>query len=208
MHHVINLVPRPRLGSGHSPKAIITMKSFLTLTAVAALALSAPLAAQQPGPRFFVEGLGGVVVPTFDIADAAKTGGAFGAAVGYRLNPHWVLMGEFDYGMHKDKPTGTADINTAHYMAKVGYALSAPRDRGWDVLVNLGAGAVSFDVEGAPKTFTYVAINAGAKVAYSFNRSFALVLSPQGDIAFSKKSELATTNAWVWPVTAGLRVNF
>lgn len=186
------------------------MKSFLTLAAVAALALApaAPLAAQQPSPRFFIEGLGGAVVPTFDIADVAKTGGAFGAAVGYRLDPRWVLMGEFDYGMHKDKATGTADINTAHYIAKIGYALSEPRERGWNALVNLGAGAVSFDVQGAPKTFTYFAINAGAKLTYSFNRSFALVVSPQGDIAFSKKSELTTTNAWVWPFTAGLRVNF
>ena len=51
-------------------------------------------------------------------------------------------------------------------------------------------------------------INAGAKIAYNFNRSFAVVLSPQGDIAFSKKSELTTTNAWVWPFTAGFRANF
>ena len=37
---------------------------------------------------------------------------------------------------------------------------------------------------------------------------FALVLSPQGDIAFTKKDELGTDNAWVWPITAGLRLNF
>jgi len=184
------------------------MKSVLTLAALGALALSAPLAAQKPAPRFFIEGLGGAVVPTFDIADVAETGGAFGAAVGYRLNPRWVLMGEFDYGMHQDKATGTVDINTAHYMAKIGYALNAPRDKGWNVLVNLGAGAVSFDVQGAPSTYTYFAINAGAKLAYNFNRSIALVLSPQGDIAFSKKSEVTTTNAWVWPFMVGLRVNF
>ena len=60
----------------------------------------------------------------------------------------------------------------------------------------------------APRTYTYFAINAGAKLAYNFNRSIALVLSPQGDIAFSKKSEVTTTNAWVWPFMVGLRVNF
>jgi hypothetical protein len=184
------------------------MRRFLALAGVAALLSGRPLAAQQPASRIFLEGLGGAVVPTFDIADVAKTGGAFGAAVGYRLSPRWVLIGEFDYGMHKDKATGSVGINTAHYMAKIGYAPTGPRERGWDLLVNLGVGAVSFDVEGAPKTYTYFAINAGAKLAYNFNRSLALVLSPQGDIAFSKKSELTTTNAWVWPFTAGLRVNF
>lgn len=178
-------------------------KQFLTL---AALAFAAPLASQQPATPFFVEGLGGAAVPTFDIAKVAKTGGAVGATIGYWTTPRWVLMGEFDYGMHEGKPTGAADVTTLHYLGKVGYSLTGARDRGWDVLVNLGAGAVGFKVEGAPPTHTYFAINAGAKLAYNFNRSFALVLSPQGDIAFSKKSELTTTNAWVWPVTAGLRV--
>jgi hypothetical protein len=184
------------------------MQRFLTLAGIGVLALTAPLTAQEPATRFFVEGLGGAVVPTFDIADVAKTGGAFGAAVGYRLTPRWVLMGEFDYGMHKDKATGSVDINTLHYMAKVGYSLTGPRERGWEAIVNLGVGAVGFDVEGAPETNTYFAINAGAKITYNFNRSFAFVLSPQGDIAFSDEDELTTTNAWVWPFTAGLRVNF
>ena len=184
------------------------MQRFLTMAGIGVLALTAPLAAQEPATKFFIEGLGGVVVPTFDIADVAKTGGAFGAAIGYRVNPRWVVMGEFDYGMHKDKATGSADINTLHYMAKVGYSLTGPRERGWEAIVNLGVGAVGFDGEGATQTNTYFAINAGAKISYNFNRSFAFVLSPQGDIAFSDEDELTTTNAWVWPFTAGLRVNF
>jgi hypothetical protein len=178
------------------------------VAALAAAALTNPIAAQQPATRFFVEGLGGAVVPTFDIDDVAKTGAAFGAAIGYRLNDRWVLMGEFDYGKHKDKASGSTDINTLHYIAKVGYSLTGPKERGWEALVNLGAGAVTFDVEGSPENFTYFAINAGAKIAYNFNRSFAFVISPQGDIALSDEAELSTNNAWVWPVTAGLRVSF
>lgn len=181
------------------------------LLAVLTLALSAaPLAAQRanPTPRLFVEATGGGVVPTFDIADVAKTGGAFGAALGYQLNHRWVLIGEFSYGMHKDQATGSAEINTLHYMGKIGYSLTGPRETGLEALVNLGVGAVSFDVQGSPGTYTYPAINAGAKIAYHLTRSFAVVLSPQGDIAFSKKSELTTTNAWVWPFTVGLRLRF
>ena len=180
------------------------MKRYL-VAAAAVLLAAAPAAAQTP--NLFVEGLGGVVVPTFDIADVATTGGAYGAAVGVRLSPRWVLMGEFDYGMHKDEATESVDINTAHYMGKLGYSLTGPRERGWEAIVNLGAGAVSFDVEGVDR-YTYFAINAGAKLSYNFNRTFAFVLSPQGDIAFSKETELTTDNAWVWPVTAGIRINF
>ena len=157
------------------------MKRYL-VAAAAVLLAAAPAAAQTP--KLFVEGLGGVVVPTFDIGDVAKTGGAYGAAVGVRLSPRWVLMGEFDYGMHEDEPTGTVDIKTLHYVAKVGYSLTGPRERGWEAIVNLGAGAVTFDVEGGD-SYTYPAINAGAKLSYNFNRSFAIVFSPQGDIALS-----------------------
>jgi len=34
----------------------------------------------------------------------------------------------------------------------------------------------------------------------------SLLLSPQGDIAFTKQNELGTNNAWVWPFTAGVRL--
>ena len=177
------------------------MKRYFWGVAVAVLLAAQPLAAQD----MFVEALAGAAVPTFEIADVATTGTAFGAVVGYRLNPSWVLMGEFDYGMHEDEPTGTVDIKTLHYVAKVGYSLTGPRERGWEAIVNLGAGAVTFDVEGGD-SYTYPAINAGAKLSYNFNRSFAIVFSPQGDIALSDEDELGTTNAWVWPITAGVRI--
>ncbi len=157
-------------------------------------------------PKLFVEGLGGAVVPTFDIANTAKTGAMFGAAFGYELSPRWVLMGEFDYADHAAKATSAARIHTIHSMAKVGYSLTGAREQGWEALVNLGAGAVSFDVAGT--TNTYPAINAGAKITYNFSRNLGIVISPQGDIAFSRKADLNTTNAWVWPVSVGLRVRF
>ena len=177
-----------------------------------ALGLGAGSAAAQapssPAPKVFLEGRGGVVIPTFDIADVATSGAAFGATLGFRPDARWVLMAEFDYGAHEDDPTETVDIKTSHYLGKVGFTLTRPAERGWDVILNFGAGAVTFDVDGAPEKRTYFAINAGLKIAYQFNRSFALVLSPQGDIAFGDESEIGTSNAWVWPVTAGLRVSF
>lgn len=183
------------------------MKQILAVGALAVLAGAAPLAAQDTPRKLFVEALAGAAVPTFDIADVATTGGAFGGTIGYRLTPRWVLMGELDYGMHKDKPTETVDISTTHVIAKLGYALTPPASRGWDVILNLGAGVVNFDVDGAEGN-SYFAINAGAKLAYSVSPSFALVLSPQGDIAFTKENELGSKTAWVWPITAGLRLSF
>ena len=186
--------------------ARIGLAALAGLMLVWARPASAQSRSAPPAPRGFVEALGGAVVPTFDIADAAKTGPGFGAAVGYQLDPRWVLIGEFDYGDHKAKANSSIKIHTLHYMGKLGYSLTGQRERGWEALVNLGAGAVTFDVAGTKKT--YAAINAGAKIAYNFSRNFGFVLSPQGDIAFTKKADLNTTNAWVWPLTVGLRVRF
>lgn len=183
------------------------MYRAVSITA-AALLVSVPLAAQDAPPRVFLEGRAGAVVPTFGIADVATSGGAFGATIGYHLSPRWILFGEFDVGSHEDEATGNVDIATRHYVAKLGYSLTGPRTKGWEVALNVGVGAVSFDVDGAPEGFTYPAINAGAKISYNFSRSFALVLSPQGDIAFSDEDELTTSAAWVWPFTAGLRIRF
>ena len=183
------------------------MRIVSTMSTLLVTALAVPLAGQAPGGRYFVEARAGAAVPTFDIADVAKTGTAFGATAGVRLSPRMTLFAELDRGMHQDKATGSTDITTMHYMAKVGYSLTGRRDRGIEVAVNLGAGAVGFDIEGGP-SYTYPAINAGAKITYAFSPAFAFVLSPQGDIAFTKEDELTTTNAWVWPVTVGLRFTF
>ena len=186
----------------------MSYRPFLAALALAATVPLTPLAAQSaPARTAFIEVLGGAVVPTFDIADVATTGAAVGVAAGLRVSPRLILMGELDYGMHEDKATKSVDITTLHYIAKAGWSLTGPRDRGWETILNLGAGAVTFDVDGADR-FTYFAINAGAKVSYAFNPRVAFVLSPQGDIAFTKRDELTTDNAWVWPVTAGLRFTF
>lgn len=164
-------------------------------------------AAQTTASRFFLEGRGGAGVPTFDITDVITVGPMFGGTLGYYVTPNWVVMAEFDYGLHDDEPTETVDINTLHYMGKVGYSFTGQVERGWEALVNLGAGAMTFDVDGGDSN-TYFAINAGAKVAYNFTPMLAAVISPQGDIAFTDEEEVATSSAWVWPLTAGVRVRF
>jgi hypothetical protein len=73
------------------------------------------------------------------------------------------------------------------------------------VIVNAGAGALTFDVDGAGSS-TYPAINVGAKIGYRLSPRVQLLLSPQGDIAFTDEEDVGTSNAWVWPFTAGVRI--
>lgn len=186
--------------------------SGLTLAAAVAaesLALPAPAAAQSSSaeePGFSVEVRGGVNVPTFDIADVAEAGPSVGLGVGVALSERVWLLADGDLGFHGGE-AGGPDVNVYHYIGKVGYDVVAPGTSRWSFMVNAGAGAMSFDPD-APgaDTNTYFAINVGAKIGYALTGQVDLLLSPQGDIAFTDEDELTTDNAWVWPFTAGVRV--
>jgi len=175
----------------------------------AAFAAASPAQAQQ---RAALELHGGINVPTFDIADAAKAGPSFGGGLALQLTPKVWLFGEADFGSHggADLPGGGTgpDVDVSHFMGKVGYTVFRSADGKLAFLVNLGAGAMRFKVDGAESGNTYFAINAGGKLTYAVASRLDLVLSPQGDIAFTDEDILGTTNAWVWPVSAGVRVRF
>ena len=143
-------------------------------------------------------------VPTFDIADAADVGFGGGAGLGYRLNDRLRLMADFDLGIHGTDVSGF-NINTYHYMGKLG--IDVVNTERLLLTLNLGAGAVTFGGD-LPSSQTYFAINAGAKLGIRLSPSAELLLSPQGDIAFADEADLGTTNAWVWPLGAGVRFNF
>lgn len=171
----------------------------------------AVMVAQSETPNWWLEARGGSSVPTFDIADAVDAGPSFGAGVGVRVAPRVWLMGDVDFGFHPgaDLAVGSSgpDVDVYHFMAKAGFELLQPGTSPWSVVVNLGAGVLNFRPEGSDSK-TYPAINAGAKIGYRASPRITLLLSPQGDIAFTDEAELGTSNAWVWPFTAGLRVNF
>lgn len=171
---------------------------------VAAAFVQGAAAQSQTTAKLALEVRGVAVVPTFDIADAADIGPGFGAGLGYRVAEKVSLMADFDMGIHPT-PTPNSDINTLHYMAKVGYDVFVGERV--TVTANLGAGVVQFGGD-LPETKSYFAINAGAKIAVALSDAVDLLISPQGDIAFTKEAELGTTNAWVWPFGAGLRFRF
>lgn len=187
-------------------------RNLRTITiALGVAALPAVALAQNGQPRVSLEVRGGANVPTFDIADAAKTGPSFGGGLDLKLGSRFHLLAEGDFGFHKgaDLPAGGSgpDVDVFHFIGKVGIDLLDEETTPWIFMVNAGAGALSFSVEGA-STFTYPAINVGAKIGYRVSDHFAVIVSPQGDIAFSDAAELGTDNSWVWPFAAGFRVRF
>ncbi len=183
----------------------------IALVAASVTLLTIPSAARaqaEPG-RVTLEARGGLNVPTFDISDAVDAGPSVGIGAAVQIRPRIYLLGDLDLGFHSgaDLPGGASapDVKVYHYMAKVGYALLAEGSSPWSLIVNAGAGAMTFDVDGAGSN-TYPAINVGAKIGYRVSPRVSLLLSPQGDIAFTKDAELGTSNAWVWPFTAGIRL--
>ena len=176
---------------------------------VTLLTIPSAARAQAEGRRVTIEARGGLNVPTFDIADAVDAGPSFGLGAAVQVSPRVYLLGDVDLGFHSGAGvagvTSAPDVKVYHYMAKLGYQLLREGSSPWSVIVNAGAGALTFDVDGAGSN-TYPAINVGAKIAYRLSPRVSLLLSPQGDIAFTKDDELVTTNAWVWPFTAGIRL--
>ncbi len=182
----------------------ITMLSGLML-----LGIGSTAQAQLAERRVTLEARGGINVPTFDISDAVDAGPSFGVGAAVQFAPRLWLMGDVDLGFHSGANlsggTEGPDVKVYHYVAKLGYELLSEGQSPWSVIVNAGAGALTFDVDGASSN-TYPAINVGAKIGYRLSPRASLVLSPQGDIAFTDDAEVGTSNAWVWPFTAGLRI--
>jgi hypothetical protein len=183
----------------------------MTLVAASVTLLTIPSAAraQAGGGRVTIEARGGLNVPTFGISDAVDAGPSFGIGAAVQVRPRVYLLGDVDLGFHPGAglPGGASapDVKVYHYMAKVGYQVLAEGTSPWSVIVNAGAGAMTFDVDGSGSK-TYPAINVGAKIGYRVSPRVSLLLSPQGDIAFTKDAELGTSSAWVWPFTAGVRL--
>jgi hypothetical protein len=175
-----------------------------TLGLAAALVAAAPAEAQR---RASIEGRFGFAVPTFDIADVAEAGPIFGAGLSIPLSGKLTFLADVDLGTHEVKGATDVDVKVNHFMGKLGYTIARSGNGKLEVLVNLGAGLMTFGVDGA-ESKSFAAINAGAKIYYNFSDKVGLVLSPQGDIAFQDETDFGATTAWVWPVTAGLRVRF
>ncbi len=185
------------------------MFSGIRYAALLLLGTAGAAEAQEAARRFTLEARGGLNVPTFDISDAVDAGPSFGVGLGYQVSPSLWVLGDVDLGFHSGAEfTGGVegpDVKVYHYIAKVGYAIVPEGTSAWSVILNAGAGGMTFDVDGGASN-TYPAINVGAKIAYRLSPRVSLLLSPQGDIAFTDEDEVGTSNSWVWPFTAGFRI--
>jgi Outer membrane protein beta-barrel domain len=185
------------------------MMSSLRLAAAVLLGATSVLQAQERDRRFTLEARGGLNVPTFDIADAVDAGPSIGVGASLQLSPRVWVLGDVDLGFHSGPSLGAGidgpDAKVYHYIGKLGYSLLPEGSSPWSVIVNAGGGAMTFDVDGGSSN-TYPAINVGAKIAYQLSPRASLLLSPQGDIAFTDEAEVGTSTAWVWPFTVGLRL--
>jgi hypothetical protein len=125
--------------------------------------------AQWAERRVSVEARGGLNAPTFDISDAVDAGPSVGLGAAVQFAPKLWLMGDVDLGFHSgaDLAGGgeAPDVKVYHYVAKLGYELLSEGQSPWSVIVNAGAGALTFDADGAGSN-TYPAINVGAKIGY------------------------------------------
>lgn len=182
------------------------LKRMLALIAIFALTPAA-LAAQE---RAALNVRGGFNVPTFDITDIAETGPGFGLGVQVPLGDRLFARANADFGTHDVVDGGGLEVKVNHYIVGLGLpVVESTADSPWRVSVNAGAGIMTFDVDGAADQNSYLAINVGGEVEYVLSETVSLLLSPQGDIAFTDEDDGFTgSTAWVWPFTAGAKFRF
>jgi hypothetical protein len=139
--------------------------------------------------------------------------------IGYTVSRRLMVFGSGDFGLHNGADAAVAlrgefDVDTYHYMGKVGYVVYENPVGRLRILLNAGLGAMTIKLkpdQGDEESRTYFAINVGAKLHYLFAENIGFLLSPQGDIAFSKEEDFGDAGAsssWVWPFSAGFFVTF
>lgn len=218
-----------------------TMRTFGTVTAlavaVALIPLDTPAQAQMAGDtgKWSVDARGGIAVPAGDLADAVDVGPTFGLGVAYRIHPRVSIRVDGDLDIYSGADVATTvgelelpDLNLWHYNAGVAVELTEPGASPWDVTVNLGAGATTFDgdafttsggatVEGI--TETYFTGNGGLKIGYDVHESVNLYAGGQWYLAFTDEEDTAALTdgtlqtegfdtASSLPLTLGVKVKF
>ncbi len=184
----------------------MTLKRFVLAAMICGIAASEPAAAQDYD--FYLALRGGVAMPVGEVSDVAEAGAVIGVGIGFQVARGLYLIADGDFGFHSPAETAGAagiDLDIYHSMAKVGYDVLSGSPGPWTLILNAGGGLMMFNVKGGD-TFTYLAANVGAKLAYDILPRFSLGLSLQGDVAFADAAEVGTETAWVLPLALGVAI--
>ena len=126
------------------------MRSVIGSAALLVVLAATAADAQEAPRRFTLEGRGGFNVPTFDISDAVDGGPSVGVGLVPAL-AQAVGAGRRGSGLplrRGRRGRAWPDVKVYHYIAKLGYAVVPEGASKWSVIVNAGAGAMTFDVDG------------------------------------------------------------
>jgi len=199
------------------------------LAVLAALSVVRPVDAAAQD-KLTVDARGGVAVPASDLADLFDVGPSVGVGLAYRLTSRVSLRldGDVDILNGASGPGGDGpDMNIYHYNAGVAVNLIGADTRGWNVDVNVGAGASTFDsdsfqVNGTIRDFseTYFTTNGGVRVGYDVSRSLNVFVGGQAYLMVTDDSDTAVfaqinpaadpngfDTAWTFPITAGVALH-
>lgn len=208
-----------------------SMKMRMSLLAIAA-AMTLPAAAQAQG-RFSVDARGGIAIPASDLADLQDVGASAGVGLSYDLTRRLAVRVDGDVDILSGADSGVSgasapDFNVFHYGAGLALGLIDPASSPWNIVVNAGAGASTFDSDtftagGTTTDFseTYFTANGGLRVAYDVSSTFGLFVQGQAFLMFTDEEDTAIFNqinsevdpagfdtAWTIPITAGFSLAF
>ncbi len=172
--------------------------SFAAAVAAAAVMTALPRAALAQH-EFQISGRGGIGIPTGDLADIADVGPTFGIKLAYRVHPRVRLRVDGDVeiydGAGLNNGTEAPDLTLWHYNGGAEFEVLQPGRSPWNVVVNGGAGATTFDSDrfssGGDFNETYFTLNGGVEVGYHVRSNVRVFAAGQLFVMFADDQDTA-----------------
>jgi len=205
-------------------------RRMAALSIAALITIGSPIAAHAQS-RISVDARGGVAVPASDLADLEDVGASLGIGFAYALSSRVSLRIDGDADILSGSDSGVSgssapDLNIFHYGGGVAVSLLEPGSSRWNLAVNVGAGAATFDSDtfsanGVSQDFseTYFSTNGGLRIGYDLSSRVNLYASGQAYLMFTDDADTAIfgqvssevdpsgfDTAWTIPLTAGLAI--
>jgi hypothetical protein len=176
-------------------------------TVIAAVILCLPSVASAQSARFFIDGAGGVALPTGELNKLVNAGPTVGLEIGYRLTDRLALrlngdVQDFVGASLSGSVTRGPDMRVSHYAA--GFQANLLRSRNydltgkrWQLVADVGLGLARFssdkfrslDDQSIECEFghTYFAAQGGVRLAYVPTRRLSVYIGGKALQAFTRK---------------------
>lgn len=219
----------------------MNMRTKFGIGVLAALLVGAPAMAHAQDAKWSIDPRGGVTLPLGNLKNIEKPGFAAGIGIAYWVMPRVAIRADLDVDAMAAKDRTHAgilvndvpDVSLYSYTGGIEFRLTPPDQERYDVTLNVGAGASTFDTNsatafgtdltGASTDFTHTYFSGVGMVKFGYKASSAVDLYLSGGLHWVKTKQADTqvfsafssnlpaagfSSVLTFPVEFGVRASF